>query len=291
MDFAVLWAVVFLILAVLFLIVLIILKYFKSKKKNSRGLFGDMAPHYFKGVFKRINPFLIVRKRGKSPQFGTNASEEKFIVFQDSLPPAKKGSSKRESSENPYERKSATGYNRKGGMAAGLRQESNLLQKSSLDSRELQHVTSKKESIFIKVDDLSSLSKKLGNRDIAHVLEYLKKENYSLIEKLFVGKTFDSEDEFMRYLQEEIVRFLESEVGLLKERISGLRKKGLDVSDIDYRVMSVPLKIKLFSASFNRNDFDKVVLMIDKIDEELKKFELAREHAEKEKENRELEKK
>lgn len=285
MDFAILWAVVFCVLAVLFLIVLIFLRYFKSKlhARGDNGLFGDTAPHYFKGLIKRINPFLIMRKRRKNPKLGAEGSEEKFIVFQDIPLQSKEGIKKPRVSEGTNQRRSVGSYNRKSGNGAGLRREVKPFQKFNPDLKEFQQGNIKKERILIKVDDLNSLSKKLKSKDLAHVLEYLKKEDYSLIERLFIGKTFNSENEFMRYLKEEIVRFLESEAGLLRERVSALRKNGLDMNDMGYKVMSIPLKIKLFSATFNRNDFDKVILMIDKIDGELKQVESARESAEKKK--------
>lgn len=276
MELAVVWLIVFLFIGLIFLIILIFFKYFYHKRTR-KTLFGDSAPYYFKGIIKRLNPFLIVRKKGKEfklrKQEGTELNKE-LVVFDDK---------EEESPSEPREEKPAV-------EEEGFQQKITISKKPEkkqivIDGEERERLLRKykpressekiphKKGLLIKIDDLNSLSKKLNDKDMVYVLDYLKKENYSLIEKLFLGKTFDSENEFIEYLKEEIARFLESEVNLLKNRLSDLRKKGIDVSELTLKVMSIPLKIKIFSASFNKKDFDRVVFMINKMDSEIKEIE------------------
>ena len=110
---------------------------------------------------------------------------------------------------------------------------------------------------------------------ILYVIEYLRKKDSSLVNKLFLGKTFDSESSLGKYLREESVKLFVSEVDSLKGRVSDLRKKGRDVNDLDFQIMPIPLKIKLFAASFDKKDFDVVVQMLDKAAGEVKGAEAA----------------
>ncbi len=295
------WLAVFLGLGLVFLIILIVLKYLNSRK-SGKGLFGDSAPYYFKGVLKRLNPFLIVKKHGKEFHLKKqgNAEDDKLIILNDGN---EKGTSFRKGSEgNKIQIKNPSNNLEKGPNQQNQQGKQEQIQKSQRNQQghsNKKETTPRKNSIvvsddekkkllkkynekeelvrkkgmMIKVNDLDSLSKRLKDKEVVHVLNHLKKENYALIEKLFLGKTFGSENEFMEYLKEEIVIFLESEVNLLKDRLSDLRKKGLDVNDLALKVMAIPLKIKLFSASFEIKDFDKIISMLDKRDLEIKKVE------------------
>jgi hypothetical protein len=98
MSLAIIWLVVFFSLAVVFLIFLITLKYLNSKDRI-KSLFGDSAPYYFKGVLKRLNPFLIVKKHGKEfhlKKQGEEELEDKLIILNEGK---KKGTPLRKGSE------------------------------------------------------------------------------------------------------------------------------------------------------------------------------------------------
>ncbi len=316
MGLATIWIVVFLGLALLFLIILLTLKHFHSKKER-KGLFGDSSPYYFKGVLKRLNPFLIVKKHGKEFHLKKQGDpeEDQLIILNQGK---KKGTPFRKGSEgnlvqikkpspNPEKppRKITTNLQeqelsqqeintkqnkkpqktkkeetpKKKPITLSDGEKKKLLKKYNQKSEEV-----RKKGMLIKVNDIEALSKKLKDKEVVHVLNHLKKENYALIEKLFLGKTFGSENEFMEYLKEEIVIFLESEVNLLKDRLSDLRKHGTDVNDLSLKVMAIPLKIKLFSASFEMKDFDKIISMLDQRDLEIKKLEAEAKKQGKEKE-------
>ncbi len=132
-----------------------------------------------------------------------------------------------------------------------------------------------KNKPLIEVKDLDSLLKKLKDETAVYILERLRKKDPALADKLFLGKTFNSEREFQKYLEEETAKLLISETYSLKGRVSELRKKGGDVNYSDFHIMQIPLKIKLFSASFDRKDFDVIITLLSKASEEVKSAEQA----------------
>ena len=125
----------------------------------------------------------------------------------------------------------------------------------------------------IRISNFEELSDKLKNKEIDTVLDYFKTKKYSLLIKRISNRRFKSRKEIINFLKEEIINFLGSSHGELKDRISGLRKKGEDVTDLELRLMVIPLKINVFKASFYRKDFDKVVKLLDKIEKETKEYE------------------
>jgi len=131
--------------------------------------------------------------------------------------------------------------------------------KRKLESKKIRAGNKRLEEIF----------NALKNKELKDILNYLNKI-YPL-EKLSSRK-FDSEEELAKFLKERSVDFLHGRHHELKEEMSKLRKEGRDVNDVDLRLMSIPLKIKLFEVSLNKKDFYKVINLIEKVEKELKKY-------------------
>jgi len=239
MDIAILWIIVFGVIALIFLIILLLLKYFKE-------------------FFKKINLFLIFKRKKKDIGQEIDGPSGDVLIAK----------------EQKEEK-------RGGKLVVTEEEKRRLSQKYKNNSNTVSGTSSTKKKFSIKEDGLEDLLRKLKDKEIVYMLDYLRKENHSLMEKLFLGKTFESEDELKGYLKEETARFLDSEVTLLKSRVSDLRKKGLDVEDIDYKIMPLPFKIRLLVSNFNTKDFERIIASIRKISAELKKVELAEEASKK----------
>ncbi|MEM0465956.1 MAG: hypothetical protein QXW97_04640 [Candidatus Pacearchaeota archaeon] len=124
---------------------------------------------------------------------------------------------------------------------------------------------------------MSDISNKIQNKNILNILEFLKNKNYQFFNSIFIDeknidkKTFvkESLDDFIK---RQILNFLKYRLEDLKSEISFLRKSGKDVEYLSLKVISVPLKIKIFEASFESKDFFKVTELLDFCEEELKKI-------------------
>jgi hypothetical protein len=57
----------------------------------------------------------------------------------------------------------------------------------------------------------------------------------------------------------------------LSDLFSELRKSGKDLGVLNYKLMMVPLKIKMFLSTYEKKDLDILVKKIKEIDDELKK--------------------
>lgn len=268
MNAATIWLISSIMTAIALFIVWIVLKITKARK-DKITLFGDSSPIFLRGLINKLNPFLIVKKNKELEELKKLQSKDRsdMVIF-----------NKKEDVQNTAVKKRGPRQKKEG--AAGIKDASKDIarkkkekpeEKNKEDKQKLKG--EKKKGIVVRVDNLDELAKRLKNKNIEYVLQYLKKENYSLLEKIFLKKTFESEKEFVDYLKEEIVVFLESQCNGLKDRISYLRKKGKDVKDMEFKVLSIPLKIRVFQASFESKDFDKVINLLTNLDEELKKLE------------------
>ena len=92
---------------------------------------------------------------------------------------------------------------------------------------------------------------------------------------LLINNSKSSKDLLLN-VKNELISELEDEHINLKSDLSGIRKKGIDVYVESVKLMSLPLKIKIFSATEKKEDFYKVKKIISEIKEvtELKKTEL-----------------
>jgi hypothetical protein len=238
------------ILSLLFLIFWIIWRLKHKESKSS--LFGEGFPIFFKDIVKKLNPFLIIKKKEKNVGLSTSKSSSYSGGIISIQQESRNGGNVQD--------KSVTG--KKGGRGKkGI---------SSKYSGKIKEKSAPKGGFLIKIKDLDKLAKRIKNKDVAYIFEFLKKENYSLIEKMLLGKKFKSEEEFVEYFKEEFIVFLNSEVTSLKERVSYLRKKGEDLGGLDLKIMSIPLKIRLFSATFSKKDLDKVTDLLEESDKNLK---------------------
>lgn len=259
------------ILAIIFLIIFIILfliikKLFKFKSSTG-NLFGSSVFGFFK-KFSERSPLLGGEDKGKK-KISKEAEEKQKVIFKktkEKRDEDKKRESKKQSSE-----KQDSGFKKEKLTLKGEERNGN---KTLRDLGKKEKITKKskgKGELIIRIGGFEDASNLIKNEDIRSILKYLKSKNYS-IEKLLKDRKFDSKKELIKFLKEILVSFLNDEYNELKGKVSTLRKKGVDESHIELRLMSVPLKIKLFEASFHKKDFDKVINLTDSIEQELKKY-------------------
>jgi len=114
---------------------------------------------------------------------------------------------------------------------------------------------------------------KIENKDLESIFKYIKINKKELAKKI-LDRKFPKQEAFDEFLKESIIQFLKDEVDDLKSKISGFRKQGDDMSHLSIKLMKVPLKIKVFQVSFKKEDFDKVVKILDGVKKGLEGYKL-----------------
>jgi hypothetical protein len=112
---------------------------------------------------------------------------------------------------------------------------------------------------------------RIKDPDIIKLLEYIKDKNFDISNLYFSS---DSNVLLEETLKNHFINILKNRYENLKNDLSILRKKGKDVSSISLTIMSVPLKIKIFSSSLDRTDFDKCWNILETIKSELDKINI-----------------
>jgi len=112
----------------------------------------------------------------------------------------------------------------------------------------------------------------IADSDLNEIMKSLDKERYSLIFKKLSSLSFSSKSEFLDGLSQELVMVLDEGYRELKQRISTLRKSGKDMGELGLKLMSLPLKIKVFSSTLFKKDFDVVLRMFTNLDSTLSTY-------------------
>ncbi len=79
-------------------------------------------------------------------------------------------------------------------------------------------------------------------------------------------------EEFENNLKQKINDYLKEKNQDLNERFSELRKKGEDLGVLNFKLVMIPLKIKVFMASYNKKDAENVLRRINEIETEINKI-------------------
>ncbi len=97
------------------------------------------------------------------------------------------------------------------------------------------------------------------------------KEIASMLEsaKIIDLKKINTRGEFESNLKQEIKSSLNDKYKDLEERFSEVRKTGLDMGVMNFRLMALPLKIRVFLSTYEKKDIENVLKRIKDIETEL----------------------
>jgi hypothetical protein len=104
-----------------------------------------------------------------------------------------------------------------------------------------------------------------GSLKISEIVRYFEMNNLKLINSMDNGPRFSSPADFEASIKNNIINFLNNQYEDLMYKLSQLRKNGKNVRDAEFILLSIPLKIKLFSVTFSKKDFDLVIKKIESI--------------------------
>ena len=85
-------------------------------------------------------------------------------------------------------------------------------------------------------------------------------------------KKINSETDAEEIIKQEMKDSLQNKIQDLNETFSELRKRGIDLSIFNFKLVILPLKLKVFLATYEKKDLENILKRIDEIDKEIKKY-------------------
>jgi hypothetical protein len=132
----------------------------------------------------------------------------------------------------------------------------------------------KKNLPQVKVNALNEPIKgmdKIYDEKLKETINFVKSKN---LIKLNSNINFEDYKEAENYFKEELGAFLNGKYSEVHEKVSEIRKIGREATVLTFKLMMIPLKIKIFLATCEKKDFEKVLNMISEIEREISKWEL-----------------
>jgi len=116
----------------------------------------------------------------------------------------------------------------------------------------------KKENIEEKIKDLTE--------NIREILFLFISENFIDLKKVELQGDLESN------IRQKIEDSIKDKYQNLNENFSEMRKAGTDMGVLNFKLMMVPLKIKVFLATYNKKDAENVIARIKEIENEIGKI-------------------
>lgn len=130
---------------------------------------------------------------------------------------------------------------------------------SSKEKEEIKKNLSNQEKIQILIS-------RIKDKRLLNLVQYIKDKNFDL-SNLILSNQVDQD--LSTSLSNFIANYLKDRYETIKSEISSLRKKGKDVSSITLKSLSIPFKIKIFQASFDMVDFDKIIKIMESTESDI----------------------
>lgn len=124
----------------------------------------------------------------------------------------------------------------------------------------MKNKTKKKESS--KKDILADKIKELP-KNIKEVLMLLIKENIIEVNKI------NKKGDFEKNIQQQIEESFKDKLQYINEEFSELRKGGKDLGILNFKLMIIPLKIKVFLSTYEKKDAENLLSRIKEIEKEI----------------------
>lgn len=141
-----------------------------------------------------------------------------------------------------------------------------------------------------KLADIYYLSATFRDQELQKYILHAKENITNPKSKIFkIIKTADSVKTFKSELINAIVEELNDNLNKIKDSISTKRKKGIDVFSEEMVYLTIPLKIKLFSATHNKKEYFTITKKMSDLTESLKKHDLEEKQIDDEKSRKEIE--
>ena len=247
-----------------------------SKKKIGKES-GEKIEGFLSKMIKRIKGLFGKddKETEKNNEERDENVEEKIRTRIRKINPAEKNQSqirgnKKKSSNYPPKRKSPQKENRikssyKRGVSGGT-----IGKTESKEGDENQEISTVKRVFSpgskIKISNESDIMKNLENPKLKKLFGILKLKNIVLFKE--IDKLFQNKREFEEFLIEKTMDYLKERYEALKTDLSKLRKKGASVKILEIEILSITPKIKMFKATLDDKDFERVLNIFEKLEKE-----------------------
>lgn len=288
---------IILIIAIIFLVILFFL-YLLKLRKDKLTLFDSGSPLSLKMLKKKLNPPIIKEenidkffnvvnknldvnnkylidtesnqkkekmKKSKNQPLENNIEEQKKERVQETpkneiIPENKEEPKKEQAAETMDTAKKEESL-----------QKDNWAKKQEDNNKLNENEQNKKlPPQYIKITNFKQLIDSLNDNDLKDILNYLEDLKLDFIDNEIITKNFLSIKDLIEFIKNELSNYLKDKYNNLKSDISDLRKKGKDMTDLSLKLLSIPLKIKIFESSFSRKDFSNCLDLMMKIEQEIK---------------------
>lgn len=95
-----------------------------------------------------------------------------------------------------------------------------------------------------------------------------------LSENIIDSKKIELSGEIENNLKQKIEDSIKDKYQNLNEKFSELRKAGTDLGVLNFKLMIVPLKIKVFLATYSKKDAENVIVRLKEIENEISKIKI-----------------
>ncbi len=119
------------------------------------------------------------------------------------------------------------------------------------------------------------------SEDLSKILLLLNKHN--LIPRDKLKRTFENKKDLNSFFENLIIDYLNDKYLEIYKRLSDVRKKGTDLTELGLKLSQFKFKLKLLKVNFDTNSFSKVILILDEVKKELDDYDISDEKARKEK--------
>lgn len=79
-------------------------------------------------------------------------------------------------------------------------------------------------------------------------------------------------EEIESNLKQEVKEIFKDKIQEINEKFSELRKEGKDLGVLNFKLMMLPLKFKVFLSSYEKRDLENILKRIQEIEEEINKL-------------------
>ncbi len=118
-----------------------------------------------------------------------------------------------------------------------------------------------------KINKTSSYEDKIKDARLKEIFLILKSRNLVKVNKI------NWNGEIEENIKQEIKESLQDKIKDLNDKFSELRRAGKDLGVLNFKLMILPLKIKIFFSTYDKKDLENLLMRINEIENEIEKYQ------------------
>ncbi len=203
----------------------------------------------------------------KSQQSEVHQSQDSNVKTPSKKPPAQQETTKSEKKSTQQKNKQQVIHEKTLDQESSENKPANWAGKSKEVYDEIKNLLESKN-----IEKLVDIIKNLSDHQIEEILKHYF-ENFESNKFGVILQRSKSPRDVTNLLKSETIKGLEWEYDRIKENVSIARRKGIDTKSEELKLLSIPHKIKMFQATFEKKDFYKVRDLLIEIENSLRSKE------------------